>query len=95
LDEKKYIASTLEKIAELAVSEGNAVQAIQLWGAAEALREQINAPMSTFERSQLEPNVTAARALVGDADFASTWQQGRAMPMERAIQVALPLLKVE
>ncbi|HEX8684613.1 MAG TPA: tetratricopeptide repeat protein [Ardenticatenaceae bacterium] len=95
LDEKKYIASTLEKIAELAVGEGNAVQAIQLWGAAEALREQINAPMSTFERSQLEQNVTAAQALVGDADFASTWQQGRAMPMERAIQAALPLLKVE
>ena len=60
-----------------------------LWGAAEALREEIGSPLEQEEQARYDQDVAAARQALGDDAFAMDWAEGRAMTMEQAIQYAL------
>src|SRR6266566_4463492 len=62
VDDKGYTASYLEGLADVVAAQGEPPWAAQLWGAAEALRETIGAPIPPVFRPTYERSVTAARA---------------------------------
>jgi DNA-binding NarL/FixJ family response regulator len=67
------------------------VRAARLWGAAEALLEKIEAAAYIYapDRSVYQDQVSAARAQLDEEAWEAAWGEGRAMPLERAIEYAL------
>jgi predicted ATPase/Tfp pilus assembly protein PilF len=60
-----------------------------LLGAAEALREEIQVPISPVDRADYERTTRAIRALIDEATFVSAWSKGRTTPIEHVIAVML------
>ncbi len=86
------IAAGLEGLAHVAAAQGTATSsntnilwAAQLWGAADALRDTLEAPLPLVERAMYESSVEAARALPGPGVFARAWAEGRSMLPEQAL----------
>ena len=79
------IAACLEGRAGIAAEEGQLTWAVQLWGAADALRENIRVSIPLIERAEYERSIAAARTGLGKHDFAIAWEAGRAMTLEQAI----------
>jgi predicted ATPase/class 3 adenylate cyclase len=77
MDDKELIASSLEGLAGVAAVQGEPARAVRLWGAAEALREVIGAPLPPIERVDYERLVAKARVQLGEEAFTSAWAQGR------------------
>ncbi|HEV2654928.1 MAG TPA: tetratricopeptide repeat protein, partial [Ktedonobacteraceae bacterium] len=82
-----FIASCLERLGEIVVRQGQTVWAAQLWGAAAAVREAIDAPIPPLERALYEQAIRQARSRLGDEAFAAQWQAG----YERTPQQVLAL----
>jgi predicted ATPase/DNA-binding CsgD family transcriptional regulator len=78
------IAACLEGRAGIAAEEGQLSWAVQLWGAADALRETIRVPISRIERAEYERSIATARTHLGEKDFAAAWEAGRLMTPEQA-----------
>jgi hypothetical protein len=76
-------------LATPAAAEGQPVRAVRLFGAADHLRTVIATPVDTIGRGTHERVIADLRALLGEAPFATTWAEGRAMPLEAAIASAL------
>jgi tetratricopeptide (TPR) repeat protein len=93
LGHKNMIAYQLEHLAYFARSQSQARRAVRLLGAAEALRESINAPIMTSEYkddiTKYDHEVAALQAQMDEATFASAWAEGKEMTMEQAIALAL------
>jgi len=85
------IADSLENLVGLAGHVGNFGRAPILGGAAEALREEIGAPMSTPERDRYERFLTVARIRVDPDTWDQQWMKGRTMAheMESVVGYAL------
>jgi hypothetical protein len=64
-------------------------RAARLFGAAEALRESLGAPLSPSERDEYEGLVSLARDGLDATAFAAAWAEGRSLPMEEANARAL------
>src|SRR3954468_18217296 len=60
-------------------------QAARLWGAAEALREAIGAPMHPVDRVWHEQTLPLARATLGERALTLAWEEGRGMTAELAL----------
>ena len=90
----KNIAPALEGLASVAMGQGEPARATRLWGAAEALRETIEAPIWPVERAAYERSVAATRTLLGERKFVAAWAEGRTMPLEQVLsaqcQASLP-----
>lgn len=84
------IAASLECLATLEVSQGKLGQAARLWGAAEALRETISAPMHPVNRASYEHTVALARTTLGEQTFHTAWAQGRTLTPEQALATQEP-----
>jgi predicted ATPase/class 3 adenylate cyclase len=84
-----YGAYCLESFAGLAGARGQRARAARLWGAAEALRTDIGAPLPPDARPLYEPSMAAARALLGEAAWETAFAQGKAMSAEEAAEYAL------
>ena len=70
-------------------SQGRVDSAARLWGASEALREDIGTPRSpALAVAQVEAIAQAAARADGD-DFAAAWAHGRAMDGAAALAYAL------
>jgi predicted ATPase/class 3 adenylate cyclase len=83
------IARTIEGFAALAEVEQRAELAARLWGAAEALREQLGTPIWPVDVPDYERRVSAARVQLDETAFAAAWAAGRARTMEQMITAAL------
>jgi uridine phosphorylase len=83
------IAHQLECFAIIATVREQGLRAARLLGAAEALREKINIPMSGLERIEYDQEIANLRTGLDKEVFTSTWAEGRAMSMEQAINYAL------
>ncbi|HLK59460.1 MAG TPA: tetratricopeptide repeat protein [Chthonomonadaceae bacterium] len=83
------IASMLEQFARLAAARHRMESAVVLWGAADALRQSIGAPMALADRDHHEKELTEAHSNLGEAPFLTAWEQGRAMSLDRAVAFAL------
>ncbi len=88
LGNQPEIADGLEATAEIAQGQDQAQRAVQLLGAADALRGQSNAPLSPSDRQRVDKHLSAAHALLGDA-FSTAWDAGRKMTLEQAVDYAL------
>jgi non-specific serine/threonine protein kinase len=82
------IAVSLAGLAMLAGASGQPVPAARLFAAAEAMREKIGNPFKLPERAVFDRATAAARAALGDAAFAMTTAEGRALSLERAVEEA-------
>lgn len=89
LSEKWFTSRCLENLAGAVSMQGHASQAARLFGAAEALRETIMAPVMAFYRAQYDRNVAATRARMDEESFAAAWAEGRAMPLSQVFAYAL------
>jgi non-specific serine/threonine protein kinase len=87
--DKVGIAETLEALTRVGVVAGQSERAARLLGAAACVREAIGAPVRPFDREEYERAMAAVREALGEEAFASAWAQGRAMPLEQAIEYAL------
>ena len=82
-------AACLEGLARLAVARGEPERVARFCGAAAALREEIDAPLSPVARAEHERTLAAARAALGEDTFTMAQAEGRAMTHELAIGYAL------
>ena len=87
--DKVGIAYGLEGLAGVAAGQGEVARAARLWGAAEALRRVLGAPLPPTEGAKFAPMVVAAQAQVDPVTWAAAWAEGRAMPLEQAVAYAL------
>jgi predicted ATPase/class 3 adenylate cyclase len=83
------VANQLESLAFISHAHGNCECAVQLLGAAEALRENINIAMSQYERSEYDNQVSELRSSMDEKVFSNLWSEGRRMTMDQAVQLAL------
>ena len=90
LGDRRNIAIALEGFAVVAASLDGPSRAAGIWGAAEQLRADIGAPLASAAKARYDARVAAARAALGDgATFNQAWQEGRALTLEQAIDLAL------
>jgi len=89
LGHRAAVANQLECFAFIAKRYEEAERAANLFGAAEALREFINIPMTIVERVEYDQEVADLRAGMDTKAFLSSWRKGRALSMEGAIALAL------
>ena len=88
LGHKNGIAYCLEGMAGIAGVQGQAERAATLFGAAQALRDVIGAPLAPAFRAVYERMMATARAELGETTFTERWAEGRAMTLEQAIAEA-------
>jgi hypothetical protein len=84
LGAKSGIAGTLEELGYTAQQQGEAGRADRLLGAADGLLEAMGATREPDDRSELDRNVQAVRAQLGEEAFAVAWAEGWAMTLEQA-----------
>ena len=75
----------VETLAAVTLARGEPERAARLLGAAEALRLTIGVPVPPADRPRCESLLAAARSRLGKAAFAQARQEGRRMPLERAL----------
>src|SRR5262249_29164862 len=83
------VVDSLERLAGLAATRGQARRAAQLFCAAGNLRATMDTPRPpSSEETDHERIQTAARAALGEEAFAAAWAEGCAMTQEQAIKYA-------
>ena len=85
------VPACLEVVGMLLVAQARALEAVELWGTAEALREVLGVPMYPVERADYEQAVAAARKQLGEEASARAWQKGRITPVEQVIATLLKM----
>jgi DNA-binding SARP family transcriptional activator len=90
-NDKLGSAFSLWTLGKVAALRGRPVRAARLWGAAEALREQIGMPLAHFDLalSGYKQDLAAVRSTLSEATFEAAWTEGRAVSPEQAIEYAL------
>jgi len=83
------VAKCLAGLAAGAAAQGEYALAARLFGAAEALRESIGAPMPVSDRVWYDRYVASVRASLTGEDLAAAWAHGRALSLDEAIRDAL------
>jgi ATP/maltotriose-dependent transcriptional regulator MalT len=91
LGDKFFTPFYLEGLADVLAAQGELTRAAQLWGAAEALRQEIAVPLHPVDRARYEQAVATARAQLGEKAFAAAWAQGRTMPLEQVLAAQEPV----
>jgi len=89
LGHRVSLAHEFECLAFIASARSQLQRAAHLFGAAEALRESLNSPMTASERTEYDQNVSALGAQMDGSAFTTAWAEGRAMSLEQAIEFAL------
>jgi hypothetical protein len=78
----------LEGIAVPALRNGQARPAAQLVGAAEALHEQIGAPLPPIRQADLVRRLAPLREALGEAAYGLALDEGRTLTIDAAIELA-------
>jgi predicted ATPase/transcriptional regulator with XRE-family HTH domain/Tfp pilus assembly protein PilF len=82
---KYQVIETLEVLALLAASLGDARRAARLYGAAASLRKAIGAPVGPREHPARERVVASLRKQLGPRRFTEAWTAGEALSLDQAI----------
>ncbi|MFN8484139.1 MAG: tetratricopeptide repeat protein [Anaerolineae bacterium] len=75
----------LERLADMALTLGDAERAVRLWSAAATLRTPIGSVIDPADQPEHERNLAAARAALGEAAFAAAWAASSAWTLKQAI----------
>ena len=89
LGDKGTLLMSLEGLACVAGAEGEGLRAGRLFGAAEALMEEIGYRLVPQERAVLEPYRASGRSQLGEAAWEEAVAGGKAMGLEEAIEYVL------
>ena len=89
LGDQTAIAYLLEDYAGLAAFEALPERALRLAGFAAALRETIGAPLPPAEQARVDRMLIPARQALDPDLAAAVWAEGRAMPLDEAVEYAL------
>ena len=89
LGDKRGAAESLEGLAAVLMALAAPERAVRLWGASNALREEVGTPVPSRARVEYERRTEQARAALGAASFAAAWEEGQAMTWEQAAANAL------
>lgn len=89
VEEKWFTSRALENLAGVVGMKGDYRRAARLFGAAEALREVIGAPVMVYYRPHYERTLAVVRAGWDEESFTQAWAEGRAMTLEQAFAYAL------
>jgi tetratricopeptide (TPR) repeat protein len=89
IGDRRLAAFGLEGMSTLAQARGEPRRAIQLFGAAIALRGAIGSPLPPVELAQHEGRIRDLRNVLGEEAFERSVTTGRALSWERAIACAL------
>ncbi|HEX9596714.1 MAG TPA: tetratricopeptide repeat protein, partial [Anaerolineales bacterium] len=81
-------ANVFRKLAALEAEGAAATRAARLWGAAERLREEIGAVIPPIDLERYERRLKRARVQLGEEDFTSAVNGGRALSIDEAITYA-------
>jgi len=83
---KWILASCLEGLGEIALSQGQAAWTVRLCGAAESLRfAGASRNLIGREQPSYKRTLAAARSQLGEESFAALWAEGQAMTPEEAL----------
>jgi len=89
LGQRPAMAHELECLAFIATASDQRERGATLFGAAEALREALGAPMTAYERREYDQAVTQLRAQTEPAVVDAAWARVRALTLEAAVAYAL------
>ncbi len=79
----------LEGVAAIVAARQRPMTAARLFGAASALRGAFEVPVPRVSRLPYEQVIATTRAMIGEAAFATAWQEGQALTIDQAITDAL------
>jgi ATP/maltotriose-dependent transcriptional regulator MalT len=85
LDDGWWLAWSLEGLAGVDAARGRLARAARIFGAAEALREEIHSPRPTALRAVYDRSLATVRAGLDETAFAAAWAAGRKMAPEQAL----------
>ena len=91
LGDKQGLAASMEVCAGVASLAGQGDRALRLAGAAAALREAIQSPIPGPDMAALEKRLSAARDSLGAAAADRAFQDGKALPFEESVNLAVEL----
>jgi predicted ATPase/DNA-binding XRE family transcriptional regulator len=83
------VARCIESLAAVSGKQRQPARAAQLYGAVEALREDIGIPITGPRRQTHAAFIAFLEGLLGPAALAAAWKRGRALSRERAVNMAL------
>jgi hypothetical protein len=89
IGDKSGSAWCLERLAEVALAEGQAERGVRVLGAAAALRASIGSVIDPVDQPEYESTLASLRTQLGDERFTAIWDEGRDMTLEQAIELAL------
>lgn len=82
-------AFCLEVFAGLAGARAQGARSTRLYGATDALREAVGAPLPPIDRPDHDHKVAAARAQLDEQIWRTAWTEGQAMSLNEAVAYAL------
>jgi len=85
--ERTGLALSLDNLADLEITEGNADRAMRLAGASEAIKEGVGGQAPPDLITLPDPK-ERARPLLSEEEVRAAWEEGRAMSFEEAIAYA-------
>ena len=88
------IASALEGIASLNILIGKPERAARLLGWTDATREKISDPRWRVEQADVDRDIAAIIAKIGNAAFEEANNKGRAMSLDEAVALALEEIRL-
>ncbi|HSM70371.1 MAG TPA: hypothetical protein VK851_02415, partial [Anaerolineales bacterium] len=88
LGHRAAVAHELECIAFILIKKEEPERAATLLGAAEAIRTQIDSPMTQKEQEEYNNEVARLRSGMDDDEFKSYWAKGNALTIDEAIELA-------
>jgi predicted ATPase/class 3 adenylate cyclase len=94
LQNKSEIAESLEALARMNLFCGTFERATRLFAAVSMLRKAISFAMTPAESSESNNELGALRAELGNKAFTAAWDEGCAMPLEQAVNLALAEIPV-
>lgn len=89
LGDREMIAYSLEFFGGLAAAENQFERAFRLAAAADAIRQELGAPLSNPEQATLMRRLSAARQGLGEVGWQAAWQAGLQLGLEPAVTYAL------
>jgi hypothetical protein len=89
LSDRRGVAEGLECLAGIAAARGKPHEAARLFGAAEALREAINAPLPPSDRPYYDGALGMAKMQLDNESFDKAWQEGRNLKNGELTRLAL------
>jgi predicted ATPase/transcriptional regulator with XRE-family HTH domain len=80
-----FVALALERLANVLVSQGDAELAARLLAGASALRARMGTPIRPVDRADVEQVLATARAALGEAAFATVWDEAQTQLLEQVL----------